>query len=229
VWALVPLKLLDQVKNRLATVLSTEERHGLVIAMLRDVLKALCNTRELTGVLLVSREPLIQSLVSAHPTLHFWQEPPNCDLSASITAASNYLKNDLGATGVMIIPADVPLITSQHVSRLLSKHKQVTLVPDDQKLGTNCLICTPPNNIPVLYDGNSFKPHLASAQKLNLNPLTVSCDVFSLDIDTPQDLVRLAYCVGDTHTGTFMRAMGIMQTMSISERMLNQSDLIRTG
>ena len=228
-WALVPLKRLDQVKNRLATVLSTEERHGLVIAMLRDVLDALCNTHKITGVLLVSREPLIQSLVSAHPNLHFWQEPFNSDLSASITAASSYLENELGATGVMIVPADVPLITPRHINRLLSRHNKVTLVPDDQQMGTNCLICTPPNNIPMVYDGSSFKPHLASAKTLELDPLTVNCDVFSLDIDTPEDLVQLAYRVGETHTGVFMRAMGIMQATSISERMQNQPDLISTG
>ena len=222
-WALVPLKLLNQVKNRLATVLTAKERHGLVIAMLRDVIGALCNTHQLTGVLLVSREPLIQSLIPSHPTLHYWQEPAGCDLSAAITAASEHLKNVLGATGVMIIPADVPLITPQHIRRLLNKHKKVTLVPDDQQMGTNCLICTPPNNIPVLYDGNSFKPHLANAKKLNLDPLTVCCEAFSLDIDTPEDLVQLAYCAGDTNTGAYMQSTGI------GARMRNQDRRIHTG
>jgi len=223
VWALVPLKLLDQVKNRLATVLTFEERHGLVVAMLKDVLKALCDTRELTGVLLVSREPSIQSIVPSHTRLHFWQEPVNCDLSASITAASSYLKDEIGAAGVMIVPADVPLITPLQISRLLQQHNKVTLVPDDQNMGTNCLICTPPNNIPVLYDGSSFKPHLASAEKLNLDPLTLRCEAFGLDIDTPQDLVRLAYCRGDTNTCSFMQNTGI------GTRLLNQISNTRTG
>jgi 2-phospho-L-lactate guanylyltransferase len=223
VWALVPLKLLDQVKNRLATVLTAEERHGLVIAMLRDVLDALCNSPELTGVLLVSREPRIQSLLPAHTSLHFWQEPSNCDLSGSITTASSHLKNNLNATGVMIVPADVPMISSYHVDSLLQGHHKVTLVPDDQNMGTNCLICTPPNNIPLLYNGTSFIPHLTSARDLNLDPAIVRCEAFGLDIDTPEDLIRLAYKVGNSHTGTYM------QTSGISTRMLNQAHKIRTG
>ncbi len=222
-WALVPLKILDQVKNRLATVLTAEERHGLVVAMLKDVLDALCNSPELTGVLLVTREPKIQSLLSSHPNLHFWQEPANCDLSASIRAASNHLKDGLNASGVMIVPADVPMITTVHVGRLLQGHKKITLVPDDRELGTNCLICTPPNNIPLVYNGTSFIPHLTSAKILNLDPAIVHCEAFGLDIDTPEDLTRLAYSVGTTHTGTYMQSTGI------STRMLNQAYKIRTG
>ncbi len=41
-WAIVPLKSLDDAKKRLATELSAEERRSLMLAMARDVLATLC-------------------------------------------------------------------------------------------------------------------------------------------------------------------------------------------
>ncbi|MBV1904750.1 MAG: 2-phospho-L-lactate guanylyltransferase [Pseudomonadales bacterium] len=208
-WALVPLKILDQVKSRLAPVLTAEERRGLVLAMLKDVLQVLCQSQELSGVLLVSREPHIKSLLPDHATLNFWQEPVGCDLSQTITAASNYLATTFQATGVMIVPADVPLISRADIQQLLRRHNKVSLVADHQSRGTNCLICSPPNNMPVLYDGQSFKPHLKTARNLGLHPLIAKADSLSLDIDTPEDLVHLIYRVDKSHTRQFINNAGI--------------------
>ena len=56
-WAVVPLKQLEQAKARLASVLSTEERRALMLAMARDVLTALGRSSRLNGILIVSRTP----------------------------------------------------------------------------------------------------------------------------------------------------------------------------
>lgn len=208
-WALVPLKILDQVKSRLAPVLNQEERRGLVIAMLEDVLIALGKSTALSGVLLVSRDPQIVSLLSTFTHLQHWQEPERSDLSSSIYSAAEYLKSEFNAVGVMVVPADVPLITDHDIHQLLEKHTNLTLVPDHQLLGTNCLIFSPPNNMPVQFDGRSFQPHLQKATSLGLNPLTVKSSAFSLDVDTPEDLLQLIYRVGDSKTGAYLKKTGI--------------------
>ena len=52
----------------------------------------------------------------------------------------------------MIVPADLPLITPQEIDEIIEKHEtttspKVSLIPDNEKKGTNCLICSPPNII----------------------------------------------------------------------------------
>ena len=47
VWAVVPVKELDQAKERLAAVLTPEGRRALMLAMLEDVLAALAMTPSL--------------------------------------------------------------------------------------------------------------------------------------------------------------------------------------
>ncbi len=54
-WAIVPIKTFESAKQRLASVLSPDERRSLMLAMARDVLTALARCQRLTGILIVSR------------------------------------------------------------------------------------------------------------------------------------------------------------------------------
>src|SRR6266700_3813388 len=56
IWAVVPAKDLAQAKQRLAGVLTPEERQGLAQAMLEDVLSALSGVPALAGLIVVTRE-----------------------------------------------------------------------------------------------------------------------------------------------------------------------------
>ena len=89
-WAVVPLKRYDQAKQRLANLLSTDERRQLVAAMANDVLTALGKAHGLSGTLLVSREPAAADLADHHGALLF-AEPEGSDLSESVQAAGGFL------------------------------------------------------------------------------------------------------------------------------------------
>ncbi len=189
-WALVPLKRLEQAKARLANVLSADERRALMLAMARDVLTALSRSKRLAGILLVSRTTEADALAQAFGTERF-AESPSANLSQALIQASDYLISQLQAEGAMIVPADVPLITPDEIDAVLMEHKQVTVVPDDDNLGTNCLICSPPNCIEYVFDGRSFKPHVNAAFAAGITPTIIPSAGFSLDIDSPDDLKTL--------------------------------------
>lgn len=196
-WALVPLKRLEQAKARLANVLSADERRSLMLAMARDVLTALSRSSRLTGILLVSRTPEADALAQSFNTERF-AESPEANLSESLVQASAYLVGQFHASGVMVVPADVPLITAAEVDAVLEQHESarrqgeaVTVIPDDEHVGTNCLICSPPNRISYLFDGKSFKPHVDAASAAGLTPTIIPSSGFGLDIDTPADLRTL--------------------------------------
>ena len=211
-WALVPLKRLEQAKARLANVLSADERRALMLAMARDVLTALSRSKRLAGILLVSRTTEADALAQAFGTERF-AESPSANLSQALIQASDYLTSQLQAAGAMIVPADVPLITPDEIDAVLMEHKQVTVVPDDDNLGTNCLICSPPNCIEYVFDGRSFKPHVNAAFAAGITPTIIPSAGFSLDIDSPDDLKTLLERDPPSQTSTYLDKSGIARRL----------------
>lgn len=212
-WAVVPLKQLEQAKARLASVLSAEERRALMLAMARDVLTALGRSKRLKGILIVSRTPEADALAQAFGTERF-AEGPDANLSQALVQASEHLASRLGADGVMIVPADVPLITPAEIDGVLAQHGQVTVVPDDENVGTNCLICSPPNCIPYVFDGSSFKPHVDAAFRQGITPTIMPSAGFALDIDTPDDLRTLLNRDPACQTSSYLVKSGIAERLN---------------
>lgn len=208
IWAIVPLKALESAKQRLANVLSAEERRLLMLAMARDVLTALARSSHLSGTLIVSRTPEADVLAQAFGTERF-AEKPDADLADALKQGADYLRDYLDAEGVFIVPADIPLLKADEVDAALSSHRRVTIMPDDEKLGTNGLILTPGDAIPLLFDGKSFRPHLQSARDRGLDPDICPLPGFELDIDTPADLVTLLRSNRQTQTSIYLDKSGI--------------------
>ena len=207
-WAIVPLKYFADAKSRLASVLSPQERQLLVRHMARDVLSALQATAGLAGILLVSRETEVQALAPEFGA-ELFVEPAGVDLSRSVILASQHLVQTKEATGTLIVHADIPLANPAAFSALLAAHDQLTLVPDNQRLGTNCIAATPPNPIEYRYDGRSFEPHLAAARAAEIPSVVCEIPALALDIDTPADLKSLLAANSLGETATYLETSGI--------------------
>ena len=207
-WAVVPLKELVGAKQRLGPLLKPHERAGLVLAMLEDVLAALEATPGLDGILLVSRAAEASALARKHG-IECFAEAAGADLSESVQAAGGFLVAHHNATGTLIVPADVPLATAADFAELLAQHERLTLVPDGEGDGTNCIISTPPNLIRYRFDGHSFKPHVEAAFGIGIEPQIVERARLALDVDTPDDLRELARIAPVSHTRTYIERSGI--------------------
>jgi 2-phospho-L-lactate/phosphoenolpyruvate guanylyltransferase len=188
--AVVPLKEFSRAKQRLSGLLNSDERRGLARAMVQDVLAALRATREVDGILLVSREPEAAALAGAFGA-ELFREPRRADLSEAVQAAGGYLVAQHRVTGTMIVPADVPLAMPGDFRAVLEGHQQLTLVPDAGSDGTNCIVSSPPNLIRYQFDGHSFRPHVEAAYAIGTTPRICQRRNLELDIDTPTDLARL--------------------------------------
>ncbi len=64
IWAVVPVKRLSLAKQRLAPLLSRNERAELVRTMLHDVLTTLCATPEVSGTIVVTADPDVAKLAT---------------------------------------------------------------------------------------------------------------------------------------------------------------------
>jgi 2-phospho-L-lactate/phosphoenolpyruvate guanylyltransferase len=215
-WAVVPLKNILQAKQRLAPMLAPDERSALMLAMVSDVLQALTQTPGLAGILLVSRAPEAPELARRFGT-ELYAEAAGADLSESVQAAGGYLVANKNARGTLIVPGDVPLITPADIGSVLADHQRLTLVPDSEGDGTNCIVSSPPNLIRYRFDGHSFKPHAEAAYGIGITPRIVRNLAFGIDVDTPRDLLRVLERTNDSARPSHTRIC--LDTTGISTRL----------
>ena len=211
-WAIVPVKTFDRAKQRLANVLSEDERRSLMLAMARDVLTCLSTCSNLSGILIVSRAPEADALAQTFATERF-AESPDANLPESLEQATQHLVTNFDAQGVIVVPADVPAILPDELDQILAEHETVTIMPDAENVGTNGLICSPPGRIPYIFDGKSFKPHVDAAYEAGLSPKVVPGTRFTLDVDLPQDLIELCELAPNSQTATYLEREGIVSRL----------------
>lgn len=212
-WAVVPIKNPAEAKERLSSVLTTAERANLMLVMVEDVITALKGARGLDGILLVSRAPIARELARRRGIDHY-SESPAADLSEAVQAAGSLLVANRSATGTLIVPGDVPLITAADVETVLEQHDQMTIVPDLKGDGTNCIVSTPPNLIRYRFDGHSFKPHLEAAYDLGITPKILRNDHFGLDVDSPDNLRSLIYLLLPSATRRYIQSSDIASRLA---------------
>ncbi len=220
-WAVLPIKNLANVKTRLASVLSPAERRALFYCMVQDVLSAVTAVQALDGVLIVTRDPDIQR-VAAEFGVYVLRESANEGHNAAVARAASWL-SARGEGGFMQIPGDIPTVTAEELSDVLTVHgrerqRAFTIVPSLDYDGSNCVVCTPPDLIELKFGPDSFRRHVDSAHAARIACRIIKRPGIALDIDSPVDLARLATTPGDTRTHRFLEESGISRRVSICQR-----------
>ena len=209
-WAVVPIKNFDHAKERLAGILTASERRSLFTAMLEDVLQTLSQCPALTGIVLVTREPEARALGQRYGARSLIEQA-NLGHTAASTLGAHSLAADKG-TSMLQLPADLPLVNPDDIDALILAHGNgpaITLAPSRDHRGSNAVLCTPPDLLPLQFGDDSFKPHLAASRALNIEPAVVERPGLALDIDTPDDLVALLETPSTTRAYDYLRSSGI--------------------
>ena len=190
IWAVVPVKELAGAKQRLSSCLSPEERRALATIMLEDVLDALSAVRQLAGILVVTVDPVATSLASRYGGRIVTEGA--CDgHTGAVTAAARLLARE-GQAGMMTMPGDIPRVSTAEITATLAAHRPAsafTIVPAHDDLGSNTIVCSPPDAVPLRFGDDSFYPHLEAARGRGIEPLIVRQPGIGIDIDHPADLV----------------------------------------
>jgi 2-phospho-L-lactate guanylyltransferase len=214
-WAVVPVKDLQHAKQRLAGVLGEGERRALFRAMLEDVLSALSASEGLAGILVVTRDPDARRLATSYGA-RVLVEPANRGHTAASTLGAQTLAEE-GASGMVQVPADIPLLTPADIGVLLQTHGEapaVTLAPSRDERGSNAVACSPPDLLPLRFGDDSFVPHLRRARSLGLEPQIVKRQGFGLDVDTPDDLAAFMATPSQTRAYAYLAEAGIAARMT---------------
>jgi 2-phospho-L-lactate guanylyltransferase len=192
VWAVVPVKELDRAKERLAPVLPPERRRALMLAMLEDVLAALAATPCLGGLAVVTVDAAARWLAARHGA-RIIEIGARDGHSGAVAAAARLLAAE-GCPGMLTVPGDIPLVTPAEIAQLLAAHRPApsfTIAPSRDERGSNAIICSPPDAVPLRFGEDSFFPHLRAAEAKGVRPTVLRLPGFALDVDTPEDVAAL--------------------------------------
>lgn len=188
-WAIVPVKPLRRGKSRLAGTLTEDERTALNQELLERTLKILSAVKELDQVLVVSRDPQALTVARNHGAKTV-QEDGQPHLNTALTRAT-VMAQVHSTRGVLVLPADLPLLTPDDVRALIdraAKPPVVVIAPDRHGKGTNALLMVPAGQIDYDFGEGSFQRHCARAKKSGARLEIVELPSLGLDLDLPEDL-----------------------------------------
>lgn len=188
-WAVVPVKPLRIAKSRLSGVLSEDERAALSQNLVTRTLKTLASVPEINQILVISRDTTV--LAFAHEMgLRTIQEDSNSDLNVALQRATIFAQFS-GASQLMIVPADLPLMTTADIIYAASKANRppvMVIAPDRRKDGTNLLLISPVGSMDYYFGPGSYQQHVVHAKESGMRVEILDRPTLALDLDLPDDL-----------------------------------------
>jgi len=206
---LIPVKTLGNAKQRLGEAFDQAHRTLLAEAMLRDVLTAACGVAGRLDLFLVTGDARAQAL-AAEFACGVIEDTRNESETAAIEMATAWCE-DRGYDTTVVVPADIPLITSVELHRVLdaAPAEGAVIVPAYDRRGSNCVLRRPASIIPLRFGNDSFLPHCAAMRQTGKPLAVLEMPGIGLDIDHPHELDILLQRAGDTHAQRLLRAWGL--------------------
>jgi 2-phospho-L-lactate/phosphoenolpyruvate guanylyltransferase len=208
--AIIPVKSLPLAKSRLGALLSGPERRALVLAMLGDVLAAVSAARSIDHIGVISADPTVLALAAAYGAQALPDQAP--DLNAALTQAAEYYA-ERSAAAVLALPADIPLLQSRELDDMIAARmaSRGMVIAPSRDGGTNALLAWPPLALPFLFGVGSQARHMAAAHQRGLDVREFRAPGMELDVDRPDDLLRLAETDGETETQQLARELCVAE------------------
>jgi len=206
IWAVVPIKELDGAKQRLAPLLTPQQRRALIEVMMTEVLEAVVTVPGLAGTIVVTLDQQATAL-AGRLGARVLTDGARDGHTGSVNAGLQLLARE-GRGGMLTLPADIPAVTSQEISLVLGAHlpgRSFTISPAHDHMGSNTVICSPADAVPLRFGDNSYYPHLEAAQRCGIEPTVMHQPGIAMDIDHPADLA--AFLALPSSKGTRTRAL----------------------
>jgi len=204
---LLPIKDLKNAKQRLAGILSPEQRFGLAQAMLADTMRAIQGVRAAGKIFVATNyEPAMRA--AQKNGWEILREQQQTSESDSVDAASRICEQQ-GVTALLRLPLDLPLLQAQDVDELLNLDcvaPGMLIVPSRDGTGTNALLRTPPTLFPSHFGNGSFAKHIAEGRRAGAHVIARRNPRLEMDVDDDSDLrALLLHDLSGTETGRWLQ------------------------
>jgi len=213
VAALVPVRGLAEGKQRLAAVLSAAERRELIIAMLEDVLAALCGCAAVKSVAVVTGDAAVAALAGEHGAAVL-PDAAEGGLNGSLAGARAWLRTLHPAASILILAADLPLVTHALLEdRVFAAGAEVVIARSGDG-GTNALLLRPPAVLPLSFGPGSCARHRAAAIAAGRSVQVIDDPDLALDLDRPADLAAHLSRAASGRTRHLLRRLRIHERLA---------------
>ena len=187
-WAIVPIKPLRRGKSRLSEILSEEKRYQLNHKLFTNTIQVLKKVEEISDIIVVSRDSDVIT-EAREMDVRTVTENGSPELNNALRRASVFCKT-FSSEGVLIIPADIPLLLPEDVSDFIAAKAEppmTVISPDRRRQGTNMLLINPSDLITYSYGIDSFNIHCALTLAAGARLIIHENDRIALDLDIPED------------------------------------------
>lgn len=216
-YVVIPAKDFHGAKQRLAGLLQPHERSALARATLTDTLTACVQAEGLAGIGVVTCDREVAELAESLGGEVLWEAEPRGQSAAVARGGRECLRR--GIPSMLTMPGDIPLLAAEDVQALASAAQSavpVVLVPNREDTGTNALVLTPPNCLPVAFGDDSFRRHLRLCMERSLAVDVRRMPRVALDIDTPEDLAVFVAKRAPSHSLQALTDLGVLERCAIA-------------
>jgi 2-phospho-L-lactate/phosphoenolpyruvate guanylyltransferase len=191
VFAIVPVKDLEEAKSRLSPFLSPKDRELLTLAMLDHVLATLREVDAVEQIGVVSPSPRALFVAEDEKATALLQESRG--LNSALEEGRSWAISE-GASSLLVLPADLPYLSASDVRMLtmIPRNERAAVIsPDEADEGTNALLMRPADAMPFAFGPGSYETHQRTAKERGLEVGIYKHASVSQDVDTLEDLQAL--------------------------------------
>ena len=183
VSAFIPIKKYSHSKRRLASILSEQQRSDLSKAMATQTIKALIQSNICDSITLVTND---SDLIIEGASTYFTESSLNQALNEAI--ACNDSNNP-----ILIMHADLPRINERDLDNLVASFNKsfISIVPDIEESGTNCLLYDPAMKFNLQFGINSYALFLREFKANDYRWNQHSIESLQYDLDSEDDYFKL--------------------------------------
>jgi 2-phospho-L-lactate guanylyltransferase len=185
----IPVKDPTHAKERLAGVLTADQRTGLALVLFERVLSFFGGLPDPPHVLVVTDADAVAQLARRLGADILMEEEATGE-TAAVEKATEWSVAQ-GYASQLVVPGDMATLDRAEMLQLLAHPREnpsAVLCPATGDDGTNAVLLTPPNAIAYRFGDRSFPDYQARAKQHDVPCHVLRLPSLVLDLDTPDDL-----------------------------------------
>jgi 2-phospho-L-lactate guanylyltransferase len=187
-FVIIPAKPLNQAKTRLGPILTPAQRMVLSHQLLQRTIRL---AQTVGQVVVISRDVVLRRLAKQAGAWALVESGE--ELNQALQQATEWVIAQ-GGSAVLVLPGDLPLLKKADLVKIVSlgaSPPALVIAPCQRGDGSNALLLRPPGLIPFAFGPGSFIRHLQTAQFMGLEPVIFNSSTVALDLDVPEDWMKL--------------------------------------